>query len=61
MQLENRYPKIRLRSKNELSKKISGPKFKQKDALNLLNIVLNNYDKYWHDVKKISEPSKINS
>jgi len=54
----NRYPKMRIRSKNELSKRISGIKLVQKDALNLINIVLNNYDKYWHDVKAISEPEK---
>jgi len=58
MQLGNRYPKIKLRSKNELSKRISSRKFKQADALSLINIVLNNYDKYWHDVKVISEPEK---
>ncbi|MDD5290414.1 MAG: reverse transcriptase domain-containing protein [Patescibacteria group bacterium] len=58
MQQQNRYPKIRLRSKNELAKRISSKKFSQKDALRLINVVLQNYEKYWHDVKAMSEPEK---
>lgn len=58
MQQQNRYPKIRLRSKNEFAKRISSSKFSQKEALGLINMVSSNYDKYWHDVKVISEPSK---
>ena len=58
MHQKKRYPKIKLRSKNDLAKRISSKKFSQKEALKLINVILNNYDKYWHDVKAISEPVK---
>lgn len=58
MQEKNRYPKIRLRSKNDLAKRIASSKFPQKNSLRLINIALRNFDNYWHDVKKASEPEK---
>lgn len=54
---KNRYPKISIRSKNELAKHISGPSLPFSEALELINDVLGNHDDYWHDSKK-SEPKK---
>lgn len=58
MQKENRYPKIGIRSKNELAKRISDSKFSQEESLKLINYVLNNYDSCWRDVKSASNPQK---
>jgi len=57
MQKNKRYPQINIRSKNELSKRISSKNFPQEKALELINDVIENFDKYWHDSKK-SEPDK---
>jgi len=51
------YPRINIRSKNDLAKRISNKKLKTKDSLRLINDVLKNFDKYWHD-SKASEPEK---
>lgn len=53
----NRYPQIKIRSKNELAKRISSKNFPQDEALKLINDCLNNFDNYWKDSKK-SEPEK---
>ncbi len=53
-----RYPNIYIRSKNELAKHISHEKFSQKESLDLINDVLVNFDQYWGDHKKMSEPEK---
>lgn len=55
---KNRYPQIRIRSKNELAKRISGKGFSKDEALELINDVLANQFRYWHDVKNFSEPEK---
>lgn len=47
----NRFPKIGLRSKNELAKRISSKSFSYDQALALINDVLKNKDKYWYDSK----------
>jgi hypothetical protein len=52
-----RYPKIFIRSKSDLSKQISYSKFPKEKALKLINDVLENYDKYWKDSEQ-SEPEK---
>ncbi|MFZ2975420.1 MAG: reverse transcriptase domain-containing protein [Candidatus Moraniibacteriota bacterium] len=52
-----RYPKLFIRSKNELAKHISHKNFSKEDALLLINEVLENFDKYWKDSKH-SEPKK---
>lgn len=52
------YPLIGLRSKNDLAKRISSKKLSTKKALILINDVLENFDGYWHDSKKASEPLK---
>jgi len=52
------YPLINLRSKNDLAKRISSKKLTTKKALILINDVLKNFDNYWHDSKKASEPLK---
>ncbi|MFV0484769.1 MAG: reverse transcriptase domain-containing protein [Candidatus Saccharimonadales bacterium] len=57
MENDERYPKIGIRSKNELAKRISNHKLSQQEALNLINDVLNNKNSYWKDSKK-SEPEK---
>jgi len=58
MSREGRYPKLGIRSKNEIAKRISSPRFPYRDALSLLKDVSMNFDKYWHDNKKESEPEK---
>lgn len=54
----NRYPKINLRSKNDLAKRISHKTLSYEEALKLINLVTENFDEYWHSVKKMSEPEK---
>jgi hypothetical protein len=51
-----KYPKIFLRSKNDLSKRLSHRKFSQKEALFLINDCIKNKDKYWEDYLAMSEP-----
>lgn len=46
-----------MRSKNELAKRITHKKFSQKQALDLINKVISDPDKYWKD-SKMSEPTK---
>jgi len=52
-----RYPKLFIRSKNELAKHISHEGFSKEDALFLINDVLKNFDRYWKDSKH-SDPIK---
>lgn len=54
----NRYPEINLRSKNDLAKRISSKALPYHQALNLINLVIKNFDKYWHDVKASSKPKE---
>ena len=54
---KRRYPKLSIRSKNELAKHISSKDLSAKDALALINDVLKNRDRYWKDNKR-SEPEK---
>jgi len=54
----NRYPKLSIRSKNELAKHISTKSLPYKKALALINDVQQNYDKYWRDHPKQSQPEK---
>jgi hypothetical protein len=56
--MNNRYPKISIRSKNELAKHISSKKLPYDKALALINDVQENYDKYWRDHPKQSQPNK---
>src|SRR5687768_434663 len=51
-------PKIHIRSKNELAKRLSHKGFSQEKALALINEVLANHDKLWKDNAKYSEPEK---
>ena len=46
-----RYPKLFIRSKNELAKHISHKNFSRTLALDLVNDVIKNHDKYWKDSK----------
>jgi len=52
----NRYPSINIRSKNELAKHLAGKKLTQQQALELINDVLANFDKYWRDNGAMSKP-----
>lgn len=53
-----RYPKLYIRSKNELAKHLSHTKFTKADALALINDVIKNLDRYWRDNRKQSKPEK---
>ena len=57
MQFKSNYPRLFIRSKNELAKHISGGQLKKDNALALINDVISNFDKYWHDSKE-SKPEK---
>ena len=52
-----RYPKLGIRSKYELAKRISDHTLPYRAALGLINNVLANHDRYWYDSKR-SEPGK---
>lgn len=54
----NEYPQINLRSKNDLAKRIGNKKLTREKALILINDVLKNFDRYWGDNMKVSEPLK---
>lgn len=54
----DRYPRIGIRSKNGLAKRIAGETLTQADALALINAVLANMDRYWHDNSAESNPAK---
>ncbi len=53
-----RYPRIYIRSKNELAKQISHKGFSRQQALSLINDVTINFNQYWKDHSKMSEPAK---
>lgn len=53
-----RYPKLYIRSKNELAKHLSHAKFAKGDALELINNVIQNFDHYWRDNKNRSNPEQ---
>lgn len=53
-----RYPEINIRSKNELAKRLGSRRMPSKEALDLINDVLLNYDKYWSDHPGMSQPEK---
>jgi len=55
--MASKYPQINIRSKNEISKRISSGRLSQSAALTLINDVLENYDSYWRDSRS-STPSK---
>jgi len=54
----SRYPKLYIRSKNELAKHLSHSKFPKEEALALINDTLKNFNKYWKDNEYKSEPEK---
>lgn len=57
MSKSTKYPKINLRSKNEIAKRISSSDLPPQEALKLLNDVLKNFDSYWYDSKE-SKPER---
>jgi len=52
----DRYPKVHIRSKNELAKRLADKKIPADKRLELINDVLKNYDSYWKDHKTLSKP-----
>ncbi|MCL2173989.1 reverse transcriptase domain-containing protein [Candidatus Saccharibacteria bacterium] len=56
--MNERYPDIGIRSKNELAKRIISKSLSYEEALELINDVLEHYDKYWKDNLKMSQPKK---
>jgi hypothetical protein len=52
------FPKINIRSKNELAKRIAGKDLSFGDALELVNIVLKNFDRLWYDSSRASKPEE---
>lgn len=57
MQKNRRYPKLFIRSKNELAKHISHERFSKENALTFINDATKNFERYWKDSKK-SDPKK---
>lgn len=55
---QNRYPKIYIRSKTDLAKRIAGKDLNFAEALALVNRVRQNKDKLWRDNMKMSEPDE---
>lgn len=55
---KRRYPKLQIRSKNELAKHIATSRLNQKAALKLINNVLQNYENMWSDHPVLSQPEK---
>lgn len=59
MSIKNsQYPILKIQNKKDLAKRISDDNFPTKNALNLINDVQINFNKYWHDDKYHSEPEK---
>lgn len=50
------YPRMRIRSKNDLSKQIAHKGFSRQQALALINDVQKNYHRYWRDNLAMSKP-----
>lgn len=55
---QRNYPKIRIRSRNELAKRISNKNLTLVEAKGLIQDVLDNYDNCWRDHPEYSEPTK---
>ncbi len=54
---QHRYPKVFIRSKNELAKRFESPGLTKTQALELINDVVSNFNNYWRDSKH-SQPKK---
>jgi hypothetical protein len=52
----SRYPKIQVRSKNELAKRLASRGFSESKAAELINDSLANFDTYWKDHPGLSRP-----
>lgn len=52
------YPKLNIRSKNDLAKRISDKNFSYTEALSLINRVIKNHESLWKDSRKHSQPDK---
>ncbi len=58
MNNKSRYPKIAIRSKRELAKRLSNKEYSVDSMMTLINDVIKNYSKYWADNLKQSQPIK---
>lgn len=58
MKEKERYPKLNLRSKNEIAKRISSKKLPTHEAIELINYCLSNFKFLWRDNLKESNPKK---
>lgn len=58
MQKNRRFPKLHIRSKNELAKHVRHKGFSEEDALDLINDVTKNFSRYWKDSVTASKPEK---
>ena len=56
--VNNRYPKIYIRSKSNLAHQLTDRFFSYKKSSHLINDVLKNFDLYWSDNKRQSQPQK---
>ena len=55
---KRRYPKIQIRSKNELAKHLSGHRMPYGEAIELITDVQQNFNQYWVDYESQSQPDK---
>lgn len=55
---QHTYPKIAIRSKRELAKRLSDKRASVEDIVRLVDNVKKNYDNYWIDHPKQSQPEK---
>ncbi len=55
---KKRYPKIQIRSKNELAKHLSGYRMSTEKATQLITDVCQSFDQYWLDYAALSQPDK---
>lgn len=53
----SRYPKIHIRSKNELAKRLKHKNLTRNQAADLINDSLQNFEKYWRDHPRLSRPA----
>ena len=56
--MRRRYPKIAIRSKRELAKRLSDKRSSPDDMSTLINDVIENYSDYWKDHSGLSQPKK---
>lgn len=58
MKEKKRYPRIGIRNKRELADRLSGEGRSSREMIVLINDVIKNFELYWHDNARCSEPKK---